>query len=160
MDLLDWVLVLIRWAHALGAVAWVGGGMFYVLVLRPAMRRTPATDQTNRTIGAEFRGLVNTAIAVLIITGVVLSASRLTADNVTFAYMVVLGVKIALAVYMFGIVRFLRHRAYPEEKTAGSGWWTRTKNGLTGTTGVLIIGVLVFGLADLLTALFEDSLRQ
>jgi putative copper export protein len=158
MDVLDWVLVVIRWAHALGAVAWVGGGMFYVLVLRPAMRRSPATDQTNRTIGAEFRGLVNTAIAVLIITGVVLSAARLTAANVTIAYIVVLAVKIALALYMFYIVRFLRQRVYPEEMTAGTGWWPRIRNGLTGTTGVLIIGVLVFGLADVLTALFENSL--
>jgi hypothetical protein len=59
---------------------------------------------------------------------------------------------------MFYIVRFLRQRVYPEEMTAGTGWWPRIRNGLTGTTGVLIIGVLVFGLADVLTALFENSL--
>ena len=107
MDALDWILVVIRWAHALGAVAWVGGGMFYVLVLRPALHRAPADEQTNRTVGAEFRGLVNTAIAVLLITGIVLSASRLTADTVSIAYVVVLAVKIALALYMFYIVRLV-----------------------------------------------------
>ncbi|HEU0022245.1 MAG TPA: hypothetical protein VFR55_11320 [Dehalococcoidia bacterium] len=151
---------MIRWAHALAAVAWVGGGMFYVLVLRPALHRSPAAEPTNRAIGAEFRGLVNTAIAVLIITGIVLSASRLTADKVSIAYIVVLAVKIALALYLFYIVRFLRQRAYPDEIMTGPGWWSRTRKGLTGTTGVLIIGVLVFGLADVLNALFERGLTQ
>lgn len=160
MDVLDWILVVIRWAHALGAVAWVGGGMFYVLVLRPALRRSPATEQTSRNIGTEFRGLVNTAIAVLLITGIVLSASRLTTDTVSIAYVVVLALKIALALYMFYIVRFLRHRAYPEEVAPVVGWWPRVKSGLTGTTGVLIIGVLVFGLADVLSALFENGLAN
>lgn len=158
MDVLDWILVLIRWAHALGAVAWVGGGMFYILVLRPALHRSPANEQTNRTVGAEFRGLVNTAIAVLLITGIVLSASRLTADTVSIIYVVVLAVKIALALYMFYIVRFLRQRAYPEEVSAGAGWWPKFKSGLTGTTGVLVIGVVVIGLADVLSALFENGL--
>ena len=90
MDVLDWILLVIRWAHALGAVAWVGGGMFYVLVLRPALHRSPVQEQTNRAIGAEFRGLVNTAIAVLLITGIVLTASRLTTNSVTIAYVIVL----------------------------------------------------------------------
>lgn len=153
-------MVVIRWAHALGGVAWVGGGMFYVLVLRPALHRSPAPEQTNRFIGAEFRGLVNTAIAVLLITGIVLSASRLTAETVSVAYIVVLAVKITLALYLFYTVRFLRRRAYPEELNNGSGWWSRFRNGLTGTTGVLIIGVLVFGLADVLSALFENSLMN
>jgi len=160
MDVLDWILLVIRWAHALGAVAWVGGGMFYVLVLRPALHRSPVQEQTNRAIGSEFRGLVNTAIAVLLITGIVLTASRLTANSVTIAYVIVLSVKIALALYLFYIVRFLRQRAYPEEISAENGWWPRLKSGLTGTTGILIIGVIIFGLADVLSALFENSLAR
>lgn len=159
MDVLDWVLIIIRWAHALGAVAWVGGGMFYVLVLRPVLTSS-VQEQTNRAIGAEFRQLVHTAIAVLLITGIVLSASRLTADSVTIAYVIVLSVKITLALYLFYIVRFLRKRAYPGDIVAGHGWWTKLKNDLTGTTGILIIGVIVFGLADVLGALFENSLSK
>ena len=159
MDVLDWGLIIIRWAHALGAVAWVGGGMFYVLVLRPVLTSS-VQEQTNRAIGAEFRQLVNTAIAVLLITGIVLSASRLTADSVTIAYVIVLSVKITLALYLFYIVRFLRKRAYPEDIIAGHGWWTKLKSDLTGTTGILIIGVIVFGLADVLSALFENSLSK
>lgn len=133
--------------------------MFYVLVLRPVLTSS-VQEQTNRAIGAEFRQLVHTAIAVLLITGIVLSASRLTADSVTIAYVIVLSVKITLALYLFYIVRFLRKRAYPGDIVAGHGWWTKLKNDLTGTTGILIIGVIVFGLADVLGALFENSLSK
>ena len=160
MDVLAWILLAIRWAHALGAVAWVGGAMFYLVVLRPALRRGPVAEETTRTIGEEFRGIVNTAIAVLLITGIILSASRLASDNVPLGYVVVLAIKIALALYMFYIVRFLRRRAYPEEVAPPTGWWPRLRGHATGTTGVLIVGVIVIGLADVLGALFENSLTN
>jgi uncharacterized membrane protein len=160
MDFLDWILVVIRWGHALSAVAWVGGGMFYILVLRPALRRSPASPETSRAIGEEFRGLVNTAIMVLLITGVILAAARLTSPAVTVPYALVLGLKITLALYMFYIVRFLRQRAYPEDGPAAGGWWARTHRRLTSTTAVLVLGVVVFGLSGLLGALFEVGLAD
>lgn len=158
MDVLGWILVVIRWGHALGAVAWVGGGIFYVLVLRPAFSRSEVPLETNRAIGSEFRGLVNTAIGVLLITGIILSASRLTSDTVTIPYVAVLALKVALALYMFYIVRFLRQRAYPEEQSSGNSFWQKLRASLTSTTAVLVIGVVVIGLSDVLDFLFESSL--
>ena len=158
MNPLDWILLAIRWGHALGAVAWVGGGIFYLVVWRPANRRAPAPERTGRIMGAEYRGLVNTAISVLLLTGVILSVARLTEDNITLAYVAVLVVKIVLACYMFYIVRFLNPRSYPEDLPTVSGWLGKAKSSLTSTTAVLIIGLIVFGLADVLSALFEDSL--
>ena len=110
-------------------------------------------------MGTEFRGLINTAISVLLLTGVILSVARLTEDTITVAYVAVLVVKILLALYMFYIVRFLRQRSYPEDLPGGIGWWGKLRVASTGTTGVLITGVVVFGLADVLTILFEDGLR-
>ena len=158
MNVLDWILLAIRWGHALGAVAWVGGGIFYLMVWRPANREAPAPEQTARIMGVEFRGLVNTAISVLLLTGVILSVARLTEDNITLAYVAVLVVKIALACYMFYIVRFLHQRSYPEDLATAGGWLGKTMASLTGTPAVLIIGLVVFGLADVLSALFEKSL--
>lgn len=161
MNVLDWILLAIRWAHAIGAVAWVGGGIFYVMVWRPSAKRAPPPEQTGRIMGAEFRGLISTAISILLLTGVILSVARLTEDAITTAYVVVLVVKIVLATYMFYIVRFLRQRSYPEDLTAaGNSRWQKLRSSLTGTTAVLIIGLVVFGLADVLSALFEDGLRS
>ena len=98
MNVLDWILLAIRWGHALAAVAWVGGGIFYLMVLRPAIQQARGLPaETGKAIGVEFRGLVSTAIAVLLLTGVILSASRLTVDVVTSPYVAVLVVKIVLA---------------------------------------------------------------
>ena len=93
MGVLDWIITTIRWFHLLAAVAWVGGGMFWLMVLRPALGRTGANGgTTRRSIGEEFRSLVNTAIGVLLITGIVLSATRLTGTGALLIYgVIVLG---------------------------------------------------------------------
>jgi hypothetical protein len=118
---------------------------------------------------------VNTAIGVLLVTGSVLAASRLTSEAVTIPYVAVLAVKIALALYMFYVVRFLPRsrsgRAYPEESPlqppfakGGVGgfrrWLPRLRNLLTSSTAVLIVGVVVFGLSDVLDMLFEKGLAE
>ena len=159
MDALDWILLAIRWGHAVSAVAWVGGGIFYLMVLRPAIRQSQGLPKdTGRAIGVEFRGLVSTAIAVLLISGVILSASRLTEDVITSPYVVVLVVKIALALYMFYVVRFMRQDSYPEDRTLGDSRWQRLSGRLTGTTAILVTGIVVIGLSDILDGLLENAL--
>ncbi len=159
MNVLDWILLAIRWAHALSAVAWVGGGIFYLMVLRPAIQQARGLpSETSRAIGVEFRGLVSTAIAVLLLTGVILSVSRLTEDAVTSPYVAVLVVKIVLALYMFYVVRFMRQDTYPEELGLDGSGWQRLRGRLTGTTAVLVIGIIVIGLSDVLDGLLENAL--
>ncbi len=159
MNVLDWILLAIRWGHALAAVAWVGGGIFYLMVLRPAIQKARGLPPgTNQAIGVEFRGLVGTAIAVLLLTGVILSVSRLTEEAVTSPYVAVLVVKIVLALYMFYVVRFMRQDSYPEEFDPIGSAWQRFRGRLTGTTALLVIGIIVIGLSDVLDGLLENAL--
>ena len=163
MDVLDWILVAIRWLHALAAVAWVGGSIFYLMVLGPASRRSVALESQTRdrigeAVAVEFKGLVNTAIAVLLISGVVLALSRLTHDAVSLPYVAVLAAKVALALYMFYTVRFLERRPRSQAETGAQGDWARWRSRLTGRPAVLATGVVVFGLSDVLDALFERGL--
>ena len=158
MSLVDFLLLAIRWCHALGAVAWVGGGVFYLLVLRPAFRRSSPTAEITGLIGEEFRSLINTAIVVLVVTGAILTASRLTTDHVTTPYLVVLAIKIALALYMFAVMRFVRRGKPADAAVTGASSWQRLRSVLTGPTALLLVGVAIFGLADLLALLYESSL--
>ena len=159
MGVLDWILTLVRWGHAVAAVAWVGGGVFYLLVLRPAVRRSRGLPpETNAAIREEFRGLVTTAIAVLLLTGAILSVARLTGDAATVPYAVVLGVKIALALYMFYVVLRIRRGDYEDRREPGQGWTQRTARLLSSPMSLLIIGIVVIGLSDVLDALFETAL--
>ena len=160
MNVLDWILLAIRWAHALGAVAWVGGGIFYLMVLRPAFQRRDPGQETQRAIGEEFRGLVNTAIIVLVVTGAILTASRLTLDTVTLPYVAVLVIKVTLALYMMAVMRFRRPRRAGAGVPQDVGRLARVREVLTGPTALLVIGVIIFGLADVLGYLFENSLAS
>lgn len=134
-----------------------------MMVLRPAISNARGSAQglppeTSRNIGVEFRGLVSTAIAVLLVTGAILTASRLTEDAVTSPYVAVLVVKIVLALYMFYVVRFMRQDSYPEDVELGNSGWQRLRGRLTGTTALLVTGIIVIGLSDVLDGLLENAL--
>ena len=159
MGVLDWILLLIRWGHAVSAVAWVGGGIFYLMVLRPAIRRTQGLPaETGASVRDEFRGLVATAIAVLLLSGVVLSVARLTGEGATVPYAIVLGVKIALALFMFYVVRIVRRGDYGDAPEPEKGTLRRTARRMTSPVALLVIGVVVIGLSDVLDMLFENAL--
>lgn len=159
MGVLDWILVIIRWGHAVSAVAWVGGGIFYLMVLRPAIRRSKGLPpETGVAIREEFRGLVATAIAVLLVTGVILSVVRLTGEGATVPYAIVLGVKIALALFMFYVVRIVRRGDYGASDEEGTGFLRRAVRRATSPMALLVVGVVIIGLSDVLDMLFENAL--
>jgi uncharacterized membrane protein len=160
MTVLEGILVAIRWAHALAAVAWVGGSIFFLLVLRPSLKRANGGGPVGRLAGAEFRSLVNTAIAVLVLTGVVLSLSRLTSTAVSVPYVVVLVGKVIVALYMFSVAWLLRRRDTTGKPGARTGPLTRLRRGLVSPEAVLVGGIIAIGLADVLDALFEIGLTK
>ena len=150
MDVLGIILLIIRWAHALAAVVWIGGSLFMLLAGRPALRKVDSEGLVGRALAVEFRPIVATAIAILIISGVILTVDRLTSDAASMAYTVVLVAKIVLAVYAFGVAWLLPRR---REQRAGG-----IRGALAGPTVLTIVGVIVIGLADVLTWLFERGL--
>ncbi len=150
VDVLGIILLIIRWAHALAAVVWIGGSLFMLLAGRPALRSADSGGLVGRALATEFRPIVVTAIAVLIISGVILTVDRLTSDAAGMAYTVVLVAKILLAVYAFVVAWLLPRR---RDRPAGG-----IPGAMTGPVALTIAGVLVIGLADVLTWSFEKGL--
>lgn len=148
-------LLVVRWLHALAALAWVGGSLFYFLVLRPRLRRDNP-DSLEPAIAQGFRQVVQTAIVVLVLTGAILTFERLTSPAATVPYVVVLGVKVALALWMFLLVR-RPSRAEPAE--APPRWLPPFLAGLRGGNLMLVLGILIYLLADLLKVLAELALK-
>ena len=145
----------------MAAVAWVGGGIFYFFVLRPTIKAAPNADTSvYNQVGQQFRHLVTTAIVVLIITGVVLTLSRLTSEHGGFPYIIVLAVKVGLAAYMFYLARFFRRPGYMPEPVGTNVKFRKLSSIATGATTVLALGVIVFLLADVLTSIVEQGLRS
>ena len=158
MDVSAVALVIAQWVHTLAAAFWVGGGLVYVLVIRPLTRQAGSGGQT---LADEFRGLVDIAVIAMVITGVVLAFERLTSQHTGVDYAAVLGAKLALTLWMFwlaGVIR--RRRPLPASTRATSAaprsGWRRT---MDSANQVVIIGVVVFLLSTVMQALFERALQ-
>ena len=152
----DVFLLLVRWAHAIAAVAWVGGGIFYWVVLRPALRTEGVPPAVARFAGAEFGGLVALAAWTLVVTGFVLVFARLSEPAADVPYGAVLALKIALSVWMFLLVSGRRRGAPADGPPRGR--LRAAANALGNVNMTVVLGVVVFGLSDVLRLLFERNL--
>ena len=152
----DVLLLIVRWAHAIAAVAWVGGGIFYWVVLRPALRTEGVPPAVARVAGAEFGGLVALAAWTLVVTGFVLVFARLSEPAADVPYGAVLALKIALSVWMFLLVSGRRRGA--RTGSAPRGRLRTAANALGNVNTTVVLGVVVFGLSDVLRLLFERNL--
>lgn len=157
-------LLIMRWLHLVSAALWVGGSAFFLLVLRPKLRANPEAPGILAGVATEFRSLVNLCIAVLIATGAVLAFDRLTSDATGAPYAVTLAVKSALTVWMFLLVQMERRRSRTRALGAGppprpTGRVSRARSTLSGYNAVVLLGIIVFGLSDLMGVLFEQALR-
>ena len=157
MDASAVVLVIAQWVHTLAAAFWVGGGLVYLLVLRPAGRRAEAQGG-GQTLAAEFRNLVDIAVIAMIITGVVLAFDRLTSQHTGAGYAAALGVKVALTLWMFWLAGVMRRRR-PPPLPGNDTPPARTRWLLDAANQVVLIGVVVFLLSTLMQALFERALQ-
>ena len=113
-----------------------------------------------RAAGMEFRGLVNTAIGVLVLSGVILSVSRLTSPAVSLPYVLVLAGKIVVALYMFTVTWFMGRRDAERQPTVERGRMRRLRDAFVDPVAVMAGGIVAIGLADVLDALFEQGLAE
>jgi len=153
----------VQWIHTLAGVAWVGGSLFYLLVIRPALRKSTSQLDTSTSVATGFRAVVDIAVIILIITGVVLAFDRLTSRYTDVSYVSVLGIKVVLSLWMFwlaGVIQKKRHLRTSRSTVSEPNHATGATNRVFASANLIaIIGVIVFLLSDLLQALFEDALK-
>lgn len=155
-DLGDGLIVMVRWLHAIGAVAWVGGSAFFALVVRPVQRVDP--EGVGRVVGrfvGPYRDMVDASIITIVVTGLILTFERLTGNDASVAYFIVLSVKLLIAGWMFYMVWSLRRAGFIPEARSGL---TQRLSWLFGYNALLAGGVIVFLLAGLLRAIFETAI--
>ena len=155
----DAFLLLVRWLHAIAAVAWVGGGIFYWVVLRPANRAGEVPAALTKFVGVEFGQLVVLAMWTLVITGGILVLTRLSEDTSTVPYVGVLAAKVALSAWMFfaAVGRRSRRR---DAGTEHPGFLRGAANALGSVNTTVILGIIVFGLSDTLRFIVERELSR
>lgn len=178
MELLDGLRVVLRWAHAIASVAWVGGSFFYLWVLRPALAFSEAREMrqaVEQRVNRGFQELVDACIMILVVSGVLLSFDRLAQGPISGAYVVLLGLKITAAMWMFYLARQLRSgragsartvgvapSAVMESRPSGRGAMfvlQELKGVFSPSRLVLGLGLVIVLLAILLRAVYEGGLR-
>ena len=88
-------------------MVWVGGSAFYLLALGPAGKLL--TAEVRQGIDRRFRDLVQLSIVSLLVTGALITFDRLQLQPGP-AYAITLGVKVALAIWMFVLAQDLARR--------------------------------------------------
>ena len=150
--------VIILWAHAMAAIAWVGGSLFYAAALNPAVDEvgpTPERWSLLAVVNREFREVVKLAILVFVVTGAILTVSRLSLPRVSTAYVVVLALKLTLSLTMFWLAGRLGPRPGGKDPSAQPKrppWWLRPHY------AILELGAVVTLLSQVLRVLYEQSL--
>lgn len=156
-DMTDAALLAARWAHAIAAVAWVGGGIFYLLVLRPAVTSGSLSSDSARAATERFGGLVKLAMWTLVVTGAVLFFTRISEPTATARYAAVLALKVALSAWMF-FIAIRRRRRVAEAVTTSPGRIRAIAAALGHVNTVVILGIVVFLLSDVLRYIVEQEL--
>lgn len=153
----EWIMLFVRWVHAIGAVAWIGGSIFFAFILRPVERANPdLVRPVLRPLGSVYRELVDIAVIAIIVSGIILMFDRLTGGDASVHWFIVLAVKLALALWMFYLVwRFRQSDFDSTEKPSGIA---ARMSWLIGYNAMVFIGVIVFLLASTLRVLFESSI--
>lgn len=100
----EWILLVLRITHSLAAMVWLGGGVYLLLVMRPALREHGELPPAFlAATSAQFREWAEVATIAMVASGVVLMFERLSNNDDGWLYVGLLVVKIIAAVVAFSL---------------------------------------------------------
>jgi uncharacterized membrane protein len=145
VDLREMLLIAVRSAHALAAVALVGGSAFQLFVLAPALRLAgPAAESVRARAEAGFKEIVDLSLPVFLVSGGLMTFERLASGAAGTVYVAVLSLKLLLSLLLYRWAFQVRRPG---------GWAGPAARYLVGS------GILVIFLATVLKTLYEVGLR-
>ncbi len=146
------IRLLMRAAHVLAGATWVGGSMMYLVVVVPALRLGGPAPAVAAQVAALFKRMVNICVGVLLLTGAYLTFDRLSQTTLGLPYVIVLGLKIIAALFMFILAMYLAQSNIRRLAKRN------TRIAKVAPQLMLALGILVFLLGALLNSLFEAAL--
>jgi len=146
------IRLIVRVAHTLAAATWVGGNIFYFIIVLPALRSSGPAAAVAAQIAALFRRLVNICIGVLLLSGAFMTFDRLTQTTLGLPYLVVLGLKIVSALAMFILAIYLSQSNVRRLAKRS------TRLSKAAPQLLLALGIWVFLLGALLNGLYEATI--
>lgn len=172
VDGYDVIRALVLWIHAVAAVAWVGGSIFYLVVLRPALIKTSVSERALEiAINGGFKEVIDVSIIALILTGAFVTFDRFSSAPVAPLYFAMLGAKLIAVLAMFLMARQLGTRTgrilrarvpvpapagpSPREAPAQTSLLRRW---LAPSRMILVLGLATLFLSMVLARIYEHTL--
>ncbi len=156
--------LIMQFLHGIAAVVWIGGTLFYVLIMKPTVDGVmpDSVSQYTRQMAIAFKGWVSLSITLLLVTGISLTAWRLTSHTISLTYIAILAIKVVIASVMFIIVTrgSTSSSAVSSETQKPNRAYLKTSNLFSGPNITLILGLVVFFLADALGMLVEIDAKS
>ncbi len=146
------IRLIMRATHMLAAATWVGGNVFYLVVVVPALKSGGSAPALAARVAELFKRMVNICVGVLLLSGGYLVFDRLTQTTLGLPYLVVLGLKIAAALVMFVLA------AYMAQSNIRRLAKRSTRFSKAAPQLMLALGIFVFILGALLNGLFEATI--
>ena len=146
------IRLIVRVAHTLAAATWVGGNIFYFIIVLSALRSSGPAAAVAAQIAALFRRLVNICIGILLLSGAFMTFDRLTQTTLGLPYLVVLGLKIVSALAMFILAIYLSQSNIRRLAKRS------TRLSKAAPQLLLALGIWVFLLGALLNGLYEATI--
>ena len=98
----DWFRLSLRVAHALAAMLWLGGGVYFLLAVRPASREAEEPPRAFISAAQGYFGeWAQLATMVMVVTGGILVFDRLANGDAGLTYVALMAVKIVAALAAF-----------------------------------------------------------
>ena len=115
MNQWDFLLLGIRWIHLVSACLWIGGSVFYLVILSKALKPGTYDLPQNQTvfvkvINARFKRMVDLCLWFLVISGSIILIDRATGNSLSLIYLTAISVKLLLVVILIVII-LLKRRA-------------------------------------------------
>ncbi len=152
---MDVLRIVLRWGHAVAAVAWIGGSLFFLLVLNPALAAVRSSEDRRslaESVGRSFRDMVRASIAILTLTGALLLVDVVSRPGTSAPLAIALALHATIPVVMFLLTQELRRgrpRAAPPKSPPV--WWLRP------SSVVLLLGLTVYVTAVVIQVLVEHN---
>lgn len=142
-------MLLLRLAHAFAAATWLGGGVYYLVAIRPALRESASPPREFVAAAQSLYGeWARVTTVVMLATGVILTVDRLSNAGGGLTYAVALAAKIVAALGAFWLAG-LR----PGRRRGGVRAARRSRPEL-----ILGLGALSFGVGVALASIYGQGL--
>jgi len=154
----DFFHIIVTWTHIISTVIWIGGSIFYFLILNPVLNTVlGSSNDVVKIIGREFSSIVKICISALIVSGVIMLLNRLVASNsLNYMYLIIFSIKIFVFIWMILIIT--RHRRSTKivsrTNTKGLTFFEKIDYYCFGYSALVLLAIFVYFLSNALRIIF------